>query len=719
MNMEEPENYTADKPISTEKDDRFQRYPFAKRIADTIINRKSKESIVFGLFGAWGEGKSSVLNFINEELQKDEQIIRIDLNPWRYSDEDTLLYTFFKKIAEALGKELETNGEKFKGFVKKYGSAGSVLGFDFSGIGKSIAELDLEKLKERIDEFLEGSSSKVVIFIDDIDRLDKQEIYALFRLVKLTADFANTTYILSFDETMVAAAIGERFGAGDSKSGASFLEKIIQVPLNIPKAQPEALKKFCFNMVDNAFNANKLDLPKEEVQRYVYQFTTNILPRLGTPRLAVRYGNTISFSIPLLNGEVNIIDLLLIEAVKIFYPAHYDFIKTNSHFFTGSYREMVGGGRDQGKINQIKGHLEELGKTLLLQQQGQVQELLSNLFPILNTVYGNWYTNDGGENDWYVQKRIGSSKYFDRYFSYAVIEGDISDIEFDEFLAGVADSDASKTKERLEKILKDTVPGNLITKLRSREQTYEWEQVGYLAKAVSDISGSLPNSGGMLGFGFETASGQAAIFIYQLLKNHKHKDIFSLAKELMTYPKDFTFAYNINNWLRTGERPEDKLFKADQYDELAGILYKRAATEAGGETIFNKFPDHIHYLASAWFNQDKAGFEAYVKSYLDKEKANVLTLIKSFVPVGRSSVREGEFKTDISQDQFKYITSYFDKDDLMKRILENYTLEEIQQEKPFIIDFGLREFTLLNMARQFQRWYELDKDSGETGTLGS
>jgi len=471
-------------------------------------------------------------------------------------------------------------------------------------------------------------------------------------------------------------------------------------------------------MVDNAFYANKLDLPKEEIQRYVYQFTTNVLSRLGTPRLAVRYGNTISFSIPLLNGEVNMIDLLLIEAVKIFYPAHYDFIKNNSHYFIGSYREMFGSSRDQGKINQIKGHMEELGKTLPLQQQGQIQDLLSNLFPILNTVYRNWYTNDGEENDWYVQKRIGSSKYFDRYFSYAVIEGDISDIEFDEFLTGLAGRDASETKGLLEKILKDTVPGNLITKLRSREQTYEWGQVGYLAKAVSDISGSLPNSGGMLGFGFETAAGQAAIFIYQLLKNHKDQDIFALAKELMTYPKDFSFAYNINNWLRTGDRPEDKLFSSEQYDELAAILYKRAAAEAGDETIFNKFPDQIHYLASAWFAQDRKGFEAYAREYLDKEKANVLTLIKSFVPVGRSSVREGEFKTDINQDQFKYIVSFFDKEDLMKRILENYPIEEIQNEKPFIIDFGLKEFTLLNMVRQFQRWYELDKIAGETGTPG-
>ncbi len=462
-------------------------------------------------------------------------------------------------------------------------------------------------------------------------------------------------------------------------------------------------------MVNNAFDANNLYIPQEDVQRYVYQFTTNILPRLSTPRLALRYGNTISFSIPLLNGEVNIVDLLLVEAVKIFYPSHYDFIKNNAHYFIESYRDMFGNGHDQGKITQIKEHLSVLGNSLSIPQQAQIKDLLTNLFPILNTVFSTWYTNDGDNNDWYVNKRIGSSKYFDRYFSYAVIEGDISDIEFDEFLAGIAEREVNESKDILQKILTHTVPGNLMAKLRSREQSYAWEQVENIAKAVSNISDSLPNTGGMLGFGFETASGQAAIFIYQLLKNHKGKDIYSVAKEMMTYPKDFVFAYNINNWLRTGDRVEDKLFKEEQYEELAALLYNRAASEAGEESFFSKFPNQVHYLAKTWFSQDKTGFETYAKNYLDKDKANVIALIKSFVPVGRSSVREGEFKTDINQDQYRYIVSYFDKDDLMSRILENYSIEEIEKENPFIIDFGLNEFTPLNMVRQFNRWYQLDK----------
>src|SRR5690606_30716576 len=134
---------------------------------------------------------------------------------------------YLRKIASVLGKKLDTNQEKFGSFVSKYGGIGSVFGADLTAVGKSLSDVDLEELKNRIDEFLRQSACKLVVFVDDIDRLDKQEIYALFRLIKLTADFSNTTYILSFDDKMVASAIGDRFGTINTNAGDSFLEKII------------------------------------------------------------------------------------------------------------------------------------------------------------------------------------------------------------------------------------------------------------------------------------------------------------------------------------------------------------------------------------------------------------------------------------------------------------------------------------------------------------
>lgn len=73
-------NLSADQPIDQQKSDRFNRYPFAERIAKTVIERTQEEAIVIGLYGAWGEGKSSVLNFIDSILRSTATITVVTFN---------------------------------------------------------------------------------------------------------------------------------------------------------------------------------------------------------------------------------------------------------------------------------------------------------------------------------------------------------------------------------------------------------------------------------------------------------------------------------------------------------------------------------------------------------------------------------------------------------------------------------------------------------------
>ncbi len=86
--------------------------------------------------------------------------------------------------------------------------------------------------------------------MDDIDRLDKQEVQAIFKLVKLSADFPFVSYVLAFDEEMVAAALAEKYG--NLEAGKKFLEKIIQVPLHLPPVRSEILRDLCFEGINAA-----------------------------------------------------------------------------------------------------------------------------------------------------------------------------------------------------------------------------------------------------------------------------------------------------------------------------------------------------------------------------------------------------------------------------------------------------------------------------------
>lgn len=712
-------NFSSDRPISNQQDDKFQRYEFAKRIANTIVERESEDCIVIGVYGAWGEGKTSVINFIETELKEKENIIAIKFNPWRYNDENSLLIQFFQKLAVALDANLKTTGEKIGSLFKKYGKLlkidipliGVNIGDAVEGAGDILGDVDIETLKERIGAILKENKSKVVIFIDDIDRLDKVEIHSIFRLVKLTADFLNTTYILSFDEEMVSAAIGERFGAGNQKSGQNFLEKIIQVPLKIPVAQPEALKQFCFQLVDKAINSNNITLTEDEVRRFVSEFTSNILIKLDTPRLAVRYGNTLSFSLPLLAGEVNLVDLMLIEAIKIFYPSHYEFVKSNPEYFIGSYSERFSYGKDNDKVSSLKEHLDLLGKNLTKKQRSCIQDLLEELFPRLKEVFHNYASFDGRlTNDWFKQKRIVSPKYFNKYFSYAVIKGEISDIAFQNFLSDVSAQSIDEVTSSIKTLVEQSSPDNFLQKIRSIEEDFKWEEAIKIAKAISATSEVFPKRDGFsFGFGFETPNGQAAIFIYQLIKKHNNKEEqFSLASELMDQAKHFEFAYELNNWMRTGDTPEQKIFTIEQYGQLAMLMIKRALKEAGKLPIFEKFPDHANYIIDSWAEKDKPGLTKYIKGILNKTPNKSIDLLRAFTPTGYSSAVVGPYKADFTNEQYQYFVSLFDKAYINKIVAKVYSDEEINAEE--VKWTSMREKTQndLNIVRQFRHWLQVD-----------
>jgi predicted KAP-like P-loop ATPase len=712
-------NFSSDRPISNQQDDKFQRYDFAKRIANTIVERKSEDCIVIGVYGAWGEGKTSVINFIETELKEKENIIVIKFNPWRYNDENSLLIQFFQKLAVALDANLKTTGEKIGSLFKKYGKLlkidipliGVNIGAAVEGAGDILADVDIETLKERIGAILKENESKVVIFIDDIDRLDKVEIHSIFRLVKLTADFLNTTYILSFDEEMVSAAIGERFGAGNQKSGQNFLEKIIQVPLKIPLAQPEALKQFCFLLVDKAINSNNISPTENEVRRFVKEFTSNILIKLDTPRLAVRYGNTLSFSLPLLAGEVNLVDLMLIEAIKIFYPGHYEFVKSNPEYFIGSYSERLSNRKDTDKVNSLKEHLELLGKNLTKKQRSCIQSLLEELFPRLNEVFHNYASYDGRLiNDWFKQKRIASAKYFNKYFSYAVIKGEISDIAFQNFLSDVSAQSIDEVAGSIKILVEQSSPDNFLQKIRSIEEDFKWEDAVKIAKAISVTSEAFPKREGFsFAFGFETPNGQAAIFIYQLITNHNNKDEqFALAKELVNGAKHFEFAYELNNWLRSGDTTEQKLFNNVQNLQLAMLMIKRALKEADKQPIFEKFPDHINHIIGSWAEQDKPGLTKYIKGILNKTPNKSIDLLRAFTPTGYSTAVVGPYKTDFTQEQYQYFVSLFDKAYINKVIAKVYSDEEINAEEVKWTSRREKTQSDLNIVRQFRHWLEAE-----------
>ncbi len=673
------EYYTADNAIKREIDDKFQRYPFSKRIAETIVSRTDKESLVIGIYGNWGEGKSSVINFIEDNLTKKENIIVCKFNPWRFKDETDLLNGFFSLLASELQKSLVKEHEKIANLLSDYVEGLNLVIGSPNGIGKVMQKLlskagtvSVEERKKRIERFLEQEKRRIVVFIDDIDRLEKKEIQSIFRLIKLTADFNFTSYILAFDDKMVANAIGEIYGEGNEEAGRNFLEKIIQVPLRLPVAQKEALKNFCFKQVENAIETNKIEFTQEDASSFGRALVSFILPKLETPRMAIRYGNTLAFAMPLLFKEANIVDVMLIEAIKVFYPKLYDFIRLNPDYFIRGYNSIHSRGevKDEDRKKKLKEEIVSLSKYYYNESDETIKKLLIEMFPILKEVYNNYVHNVNSYNNWHHERRIGSPQYFHRYFTYAVIEGEISDIEFDNYLTQLSTVSLNESIEITKEYLDKVKPNSFVNKVLHKVDKLPGNLRSIISKSISGAATKFPASRQSV-FIIDTTFGLAAYVVFKIIEEQKTEiERYELAKDVIIDITTLDFAFELMRSFKNDADtdPDDSVITYEHFNELSLMLLDRTLMSLSETSIFEVYPEQTPFLLSKIWARLKGNESLmdYIQTTLNKNPEKIYPFLKSYCNFIHNSGHPDPYYGDLEKHTFDWIDKIYDTEYLYR-----------------------------------------------------
>lgn len=598
------DGYLSDKPITKAKEDLFSRSSFAKRIAESIVKRKDTSGIVLGIYGQWGDGKTSTLNLITEYLKKDKVIVT-KFNPWFFHSESSLIVGFFSHIALKIGSSLSTNKEEAIKALKKWGGyasslikATTVMGLNidpskiFETMEGQSKEPSLEKSRDRINKLLVDNGKKIVVIIDDIDRLDKDEIFQIFKLVKLTAYFENVVYILSFDDKMVSSVLSERYPS-QIETGNNFLEKIIQVPLDLPSVEKSVLQRYLFLQIDEAIKTSKVKIDIRDEVVFAREFPTSLGHKLKTPRQANRYINILNFALPILRDEVNVKDLMFIEGIRVFYPKLYKTIKDNPDVFIHNNPFNLRERADQKK-SLLNGLLDEISDE---EERKGLQHLLEHLFPRI----GNSTYPESWEKIWIEEKRVCSESYFQRYFTYGIPRGDISDTDFNSFITKAKGE--IDIKDYVKKYIKKHAVSSVVSKLRKYEDTMDISTASNLSMGLLKNSELFPENDEP----FFSTTAQAIFFfnktVSRITKDKRFefiKDIFN--QEIPTYILAECFLHLLSE---NNPREVDEIISKDEIKNLGQLLAVKIEEESKKGLPYKLYPNYGYRLMWHWTQYGK------------------------------------------------------------------------------------------------------------------
>ncbi len=416
----------SDNPIESLKDDQLNRADFAMKLGDSL-EKQGNDSITIGLFGEWGSGKSSIYNMVKEHTQniyKDSNIIYIDFKPWYFGKDDhdiirIFLFQFLEEIkkTDAFSLEIERAIKQYANVLSSLSIGSMGTTFTFKEIADKFSpgeeSINLADLKNEIESLLNKSPKKIVVYIDDMDRLEGSEIRMIFKLVRLVADFPKVTYIIALDEEIVAKSLIDIYGNEGQNNiveGKRYLEKFIQIPIYLPKLENVDLRELYKKRLNAILLENKV------MDTYVDDIVDSLIELKFYPRNFYRYIHLVQFYLPFLKEEVNQKDLLKIIMIQVKSSELYNFIYENKHLFL------------QATTNPLQ---EEISHINNIYQIKEMREVVISLFPrsatlLLKNSSDYEEENEDNEDKWEREKRICTFEFFDHYFKYTTPTNKVS-----------------------------------------------------------------------------------------------------------------------------------------------------------------------------------------------------------------------------------------------------------------------------------------------------
>ncbi|MCG7539757.1 P-loop NTPase fold protein [Pseudoalteromonas sp. OF7H-1] len=498
MEPKDLHGFASDRPITKVEDDLLGRSGFSTDLANAMASWHGNDSLVVALHGDWGSGKSSIKNMALSRLEEitEKKPDVIEFSPWEWAAQEKITASFFQEVSKSIGRtDKSKSGKKLAATLKKYGrylNTGETVVSGFSsalptlfvlatliGVGGNFSneawvsnistvilvvlggwaaalkwgksfldklsgnveatakekEQSLSDVRQELTELLLKRESPLIVVMDDLDRLTSSQLRMVFQLIKANLEFPNVVFLLLFQRDLVEDKMND-----GAQQGRDYLEKIIQVPFDIPRIESTRLHNLLFNKLDKIIEQDKSAAKMFDSGRWGNIFHGSLNAYFDNLRSVYRYTSTLSFHFTLLKGknafEVNPVDLIAIECLRVFEPDVYKEIARAKEIFTKNGSDRYGRSQESTAaiINSILDKASD-GK------RDPVKEMVEQLFPTIEWALGGTRYSGDFANTWLKEMRVCHPSNFDKYFQFSIPSGELSNSDLQEMLSLTEDSD--------------------------------------------------------------------------------------------------------------------------------------------------------------------------------------------------------------------------------------------------------------------------------------
>ncbi len=431
-----------DKGLSTiSKNDELQKTG-REVMAEVLLTKLLKtdvqeENYAVGISSGWGTGKTTFLKHIKEIGKDDFEIT--EFFPWDCGSPDKIIQELFSTLSNKLDK----GGTVRKQMLAYATMLSEIAEIPYSDKIKGVLGLvnNQSSLKKLVKDGLKKEHKKHLILVDDIDRLDSDELFEVLRLVRVTANFPNIIFIVTYDREHILEMLVDR----NIKNAELYIKKIFHLELVLPEFEPYALPQMLYDEIKRMTN-------DEEILKQIWDsvFWINPNKEYGITRYirnfrdVKRFASVFAVHISRIIAEGSLNDVSIFDLFWLDVLAYYDYGVFES--LRDNPYDILGGSGENGNFLALKKEYTEDDGNTKVKLKPYTNIILRTLFRGKANIIGS--------------NNIAVKDNYQTYFSFRVHDNKIGYNEFHQTLL--------KAKEKdIPRIVRAWCEGDVLSKKES------------------------------------------------------------------------------------------------------------------------------------------------------------------------------------------------------------------------------------------------------------